>query len=266
MTSLTNRVAIVTGGAGGLGRSVVSRFVDAGAKVVFTDIKEDAGHSLCALLGSDAAFLPHDVSSRRDWDAVVEFAQSRFGPADILVNGAGVLDYATIVDMEEAVFDRLMAINVKGTFLGMQAVIPGMVAGKRGSIINLASTGAMLPTNGTGAYAASKAAVEAMSRAAAMELGPFSVRVNSVHPGGINTPMTNPEGMTPGEVNSLYGDIPLQRAGDPDEVARLILFLASDEASYCTGSQYVVDGGSLAGKYHAFLPGYPPQIFPGDKP
>lgn len=263
MTSLDNRVAIVTGGAGGMGHAVVKRFVEAGAQVVVTDIQEDAGRSLCSQLGEAVAFCPHDVSRRQDWDAVIEFTQSRFGPADILVNNAGLLHYATIANMDEAAFDRLMAINVKGTFLGMQAVIPGMVAGGRGSIINLASTGAMLPTNGTGAYAASKAAVEAMSRSAAMELGPYHIRVNSVHPGGINTPMTNPEGMGLSDVNSLYMDIPLQRAGRPDEVASLILFLASDDASYCTGSQFVVDGGSLAGKYHAFLPGAPAMTSTG---
>lgn len=257
MTTLANRVAIVTGGAGGMGSATAKRFVEAGAQVVITDLQEKAGRSLASSLGETAAFCRHDVTSRKDWDTVIKFAEDRFGPVDILVNNAGMLHYATIADMDEATFDRLLAINVKGVFLGMQAVIPGMVAGRRGCIINISSTGAMLPTNGTGAYAASKAAAEAMSRSAALELGPHGIRVNSVHPGGINTPMTNPDGMQPAEVDSLYTDIPLQRAGHPEEVANLTLFLASDEASYCTGTQFVVDGGSLAGKYHAFLPGAP---------
>tara|TARA_R110002110_G_scaffold409068_2_gene631117 strand:+ start:5118 stop:5867 length:750 start_codon:yes stop_codon:yes gene_type:complete len=247
-----------------MGGATAKRFVEAGARVVITDVQEQAGRTLASSLGKAAAYCRHDVSSREDWDAVIKFTQDHFGPADTLVNNAGLLQYATIADMDEADFDRLMAINVKGVFLGMQAVIAGMVAARRGCIINISSTGAMLPTNGTGAYAASKAAVEAMSRSAAMELGPHGIRVNSVHPGGINTPMTNPEGMASGEVDSLYTDIPMQRAGHPEEVANLTVFLASDEASYCTGTQFVVDGGSLAGKYHAFLPGAPATAFGGE--
>lgn len=257
MTRLESKVAIITGGAGGMGQATAKRFVEAGAKVVVTDIQDEAGRSFCSLLGDAGAYCPHDVTRPDDWRAVVEFAQARFGPIDILVNNAGLLLYATLAEMEEAAFDRLLQINVKGVFLGMQAVIPGMSERGQGSIVNVSSTGAMLPTNATGAYAASKAAVEAMSRSAALELGPLGIRVNTVHPGGINTQMTNPEGMDQGAVNALYSDIPMQRAGRSEEVANLTLFLASDDATYCTGGQYVVDGGSLAGKYHAFLPGAP---------
>lgn len=263
MTKLASRIAIVTGGARGMGQATSRKFVEAGARVVVTDIEVEAGLSFCAALGDAVAFCRHDVSRAEDWEAVLEFAETRFGSPDILVNNAGLLDYATIVDMAEDVFDRMVAVNLKGVFLGIRAVAPGMSARGRGSIINISSTGAMLPTNATGAYAASKAAVEALTRTAALELGPQGVRVNSVHPGGINTPMTNPGGMQADEVDALYADIPLQRAGIAEEVANMNLFLASDEASYCTGSQFVVDGGSLAGKYHAFLPGAPPA--PGEE-
>lgn len=265
MTRLKNRVAIITGGAGGMGKATAKRFVEEGAKVVITDLQEQAGQALSVELGDSSAFCLQDVSNRQDWDAVLQFTRERFGAVDILVNNAGLLQYSTIADMDEAAFDRLMAINVKGVLLGMQAVIPDMMAKQRGCILNVSSTGAMLPTNGTGAYAASKAAVEALSRSAALELGPHGIRVNSLHPGGINTPMTNPDAMQSGEVDNLYLDIPLQRAGHPEEVAALSLFLASDEASYCTGTQFVVDGGSLAGKYHAFLPGAPEKLFGEDK-
>ncbi len=236
MTKLANRVAIVTGGARGMGQATTRRFVEAGARVVVTDIQADAGRELCTSLGSAAEFCAHDVSRAEDWEAVVKFAETHFGPVDILVNNAGLLDYATLTDMDEAAFDRLMAVNLKGVFLGIKAVAPGMSARSRGCIINISSTGAMQPTNATGAYAASKAAVEALTRAAALELGPHGVRVNSVHPGGINTAMTNPDGMQTADVDALYADIPMQRAGNAEEVANMTLFLASDEASYCTGS------------------------------
>lgn len=254
---LSGRVAIITGGAGGMGAETARLFVAEGARVVVTDLNAQAGAALAAELGKDALFQEHDVTDPDQWQAVASLAMERFGAIDVLVNNAGILRYATIVDMSPEDFSAVMAVNVNSVFLGTRAMAPHMMRGRRGAIVNISSTGAMSATNATSAYAASKAAVQAFTKAAALELGPHGIRVNSVHPGGINTPMTNPDADPDAIVNQNYRDVPLQRAGRASEVAHLSLFLASDESSYCTGTDFVADGGFLAGRYYAFLPGAP---------
>ena len=229
------KVALVSGGASGMGAAHVRRLVEEGAKVVIGDIQEEPGRALADELGAAAIFVKLDVSRAEDWANAVEQAEQAFGPVTVLVNNAGILIFASIEDLTEADYRRVVDVNQVGTLLGMKAVIEPMKRSGGGSIVNISSTAGLYPFPDGTAYASSKFAVTGMTRVAAMDLGPHNIRVNSVHPGVIRTAMTKdfPEPTTQ----------PIGRAGRPEEVTAMVLFLASDEASFCTGSQYVVDGG-----------------------
>jgi 3alpha(or 20beta)-hydroxysteroid dehydrogenase len=247
MDRLKGKVAIVTGAARGMGESHARRFVAEGAKVILTDVREDAGSALARSLGPGAVFVRHDVSSWADWVAVVARAESAFGPVTALVSNAGVLGpVAKTADLTEEAYLKVCATNQHGVFLGMKAVIPSMLKAGGGSIVNISSIAGLAANYGfpNAAYVASKFAVRGMTKAAAIEYGPRGIRVNSVHPGFIQTPMmveaTDEKG------GDALGLIPLGRIADPSEVTNLVLFLASDEASYITGAEHVVDAGMLA--------------------
>jgi 3alpha(or 20beta)-hydroxysteroid dehydrogenase len=247
MPRLANKVAIITGAARGMGESHAMRFVAEGAKVILTDMREDAGAALAAKLGSNAVFVAQDVTKAADWARVVAKAEATFGPVNLLVNNAGVLGpVAKTVDISEEDYLKVCNINQHGVFLGMKAVIPSMIKAGKGSIVNISSIAGIVANYGFPnlAYVGSKFAVRGMTKAAAVEYGGKNIRVNSVHPGFIQTPMmveaTNEEG---GDALSM---IPLGRIADPSEVSNLVLFLASDEASYITGGEYVVDAGMIA--------------------
>jgi 3alpha(or 20beta)-hydroxysteroid dehydrogenase len=251
MGRLDGKVAIVTGGARGQGEAEVRLFAREGAKVVFGDVLDDLGEKVAADLGGNAVYRHHDVRDEDAWSSLVDETQQRFGTVDVLVNNAGVLDFGTMThETSLADYMRLIEINQVGPFLGMRAVIPVMLRAGRGSIVNISSTNGFSGYGGTIAYTASKFAVRGMTKTAALEYGKAGIRINSIHPGGIDTPMTRPEGlgeMTAEDQEAMYGSFALGRVGQPEEVANLALFLASDESSYCTGAEFLVDGGMLAG-------------------
>jgi 3alpha(or 20beta)-hydroxysteroid dehydrogenase len=257
MSRLKNKVAIITGGARGMGAATVRVFAAEGAKVVIADVLDQDGEKLAQELKDSAIFVHHDVTDENSWRAVIDKAVATFGPIDILVNNAGVLLFKTMADTTKADFDRVININLGGTFLGTKLVGEHMVARKRGSIVNISSADGMKGANGLGAYCASKWGIRGLTRVAAMEFGHKGVRVNSVHPGGIDTAMGNPYAEPKESVNKRYTMVPLQRVGEPDEVALTSLFLASDDSSYLCGAEIAVDGGMLTGQYYVGFPGAP---------
>ena len=247
MQRLAKKVAIITGAARGMGESHARRFVAEGAKVVLTDMREEAGAALAKELGGNALFIAQDVTKAADWARVVAKAEATFGPVDILVNNAGVLGpVAKTADISEEDYLKVCAINQHGVFLGMKAVLPSMIKAGKGSIVNISSIAGIVANYGFPnlAYVASKFAVRGMTKATAIEYGSKNIRVNSVHPGFIQTPMMVEA--TDDQGGDALGLIPLGRIADPSEVSNLVLFLASDEASYITGGEYVVDAGMTA--------------------
>ena len=251
MGRLDGKVALITGGARGMGKSHVRHFVAEGARVVFGDVRDDQGAYVAAKLGSESCrFLHHDVTSEADWDAAVALAMSAFGGLDVLVNNAGVLTFALIADMPLADFRRVLEVNAVGCWLGMKAVIGPMTKAGGGSIVNVSSIEGFTGAAGLSAYSASKFAIRGMTKAAAQELGPFGIRVNSVHPGGVLTRMVLEQADSGRDGEHFLGSLPLGRFAEPAEISRLVAYLASDESSYSTGSEFVADGGLLSG------PGY----------
>jgi len=251
MGRLDGKVALITGGARGMGKSHVRHFVAEGARVVFGDVLDDKGAYVAAKLGSGSCrYIHHDVTSEADWDAAVALAQSAFGGLDVLVNNAGVLMFAPIADMPLADFLRVLEVNAVGCWLGMKAVIGPMTKAGGGSIVNVSSIEGFTGAAGLSAYSASKFAVRGMTKAAAQELGQFGIRVNSVHPGGVLTRMIVDQANGGRDGARFLEGMPLGRFAEPAEISRLVAYLASDESSYSTGSEFVADGGVLSG------PGY----------
>ncbi len=255
MARLSSKVAIVTGGARGMGAATCRVFAAEGAKVVIADVLDADGEKLAKELG--ATYLHLDVTDEANWQKVIDKTVAAFKKIDVLVNNAGVLLFKTIVDTSKADFERVLAVNLVGTFLGTKLVGAHMVGKKRGSIINISSADGMKGANGLGAYCSSKWGIRGLTKVAAMEYGHKGVRVNSIHPGGIDTAMGNPYAEPKEKVNLRYAMVPLQRVGDPEEVARTSLFLASDDASYLCGAEIAVDGGMVTGQYYVGFPGAP---------
>ena len=241
---LAGKVAIVTGAARGMGEREARRFVAEGAQVVLTDVLDAELEAVAAELGDRARAVHHDVSSEADWAEVVDATVATFGHLDVLVNNAAIYHLSTIEDETYEGFQQLVAVNLGGTFLGIRAVIEPMRAGGGGSIVNISSTAGLFGYFAQGAYSAAKFGVTGLTKVAAIELGASGIRVNSVHPGPIATAML-PSGP---EYAGMFDAMPLARAGDPDEVAAMVVFLASDESSYVSGAQMVVDGGSTTGR------------------
>lgn len=244
---LQGKTAIVTGGARGIGAAISDLFVSEGASVVIADVLEDDGEVLASKLGDQASFIRHDVTDEASWLATVGHCASTFGPPDVLVNNAGVmvvgpLEQATVVD-----FTRAFSVNLLGVFLGIRSVIAPMRESGGGSIVTLSSVTGFSGGLNMGAYTASKAGNIALVRTAAMELGPYGIRVNAIVPGGIDTPMSRGPEFAAVDTEAVYGRIPMGRIGTAEEVASTALFLASDSSSYVTGAQFLVDGGMSAG-------------------
>lgn len=257
MKRLEGKVAIVTGGARGMGAATVRLFHEHGAKVAIADVLDAEGTALAQELGEGTGFYRLDVTDEQSWESTVAAVTADLGPVDILVNNAGVLLFRTLLDMPVSEFERVLKVNLVGEFLGIKAVAPGMIARGKGAIVNVSSVDGMKGANGLGAYASSKWGVRGLTKVAALELGHRGIRVNSVHPGGVDTVMTNHDGSSREKVNERFADVPLQRVGAPEEVAAATLFLASDEASYIAGAEVVVDGGMTAGFYYPGFPGAP---------
>ena len=243
-----------------MGAATARLFVAEGARVVITDLLDSEGEALARELGEAAAFQHHDVASEADWGKVVATALARFGGVDILVNNAGVLLMRALLDTSREDFERVLGINLVGAFLGIKAVAPKLIERGGGSIINVSSIDGLKGSNAVSAYSASKWGMRGLTKVAAMELGPRGVRVNSIHPGGIATPMTTRAGQTP-EVEAatrrFYKGVPIGRVGQPEEVARVSVFLASEDASYMCGAELAVDGGMSIGPYYMSQPGAP---------
>lgn len=255
MQRLANKIAIITGGARGMGAETCRLFVAEGATVVIADLLEAEGLALAEELGQAASFHRLDVSNEDNWQQLVNETAQRFGRIDVLVNNAAVLVFGTIEQLAKADFERALAVNLTGTFLGIHTVAPIMREQRAGSIVNISSVDGLRGVNALAAYVASKWGVRGLTKVAALELGPHGIRVNSVHPGGVDTQMSNPTGASREELAGQYRQVPLQRIGAPEEIARATLFLASDDASYCNGSELSVDGGAAAGFYYEGLPG-----------
>ena len=247
---LKGKVALITGGARGMGAVEAELFVSEGAKVVITDVRENEGRDTAQRIspdGSQCIFLVHDVTSELDWETVVSTTVQTFGRLDVLINNAGIFEAGNVLDTKLDDFKRTTEINQYGVFLGMRAAAHVMTKQKSGSIINLSSIAGIQGAPGFIAYAASKWAVRGMTRSAAKELAPFGIRVNSIHPGLINTLMLKTiDDLGEGIRQQLDQATPLGREGEAIEIAQMALFLASDESSYATGGEFVVDGGRTA--------------------
>ena len=247
---LEGKVAIISGGARGMGAAEAKLFAREGAKVIICDVLEDEGRQTEAEInevGGDAVFVKLDVTSQDEWENAVNTAIERFGKLDILVNNAGIIVQSTIEDMTVELWDKVMDVNAKGVFLGTKTAIPHMKEVGGGSIVNISSiSGIVGQDNVNAGYNASKGAVRIFTKAAAVQYAKENIRVNSIHPGPIATPMTAEGRADPERVALTAERTPLGRYGEPEEGANAVLFLASNEASYVTGSEIVVDGGYTA--------------------
>lgn len=244
---LAGKVAVISGGSRGMGLSHTRAFLDQGASVVAFDLNEDAGQSLVEEYGADRiVFLHGDVRTARDWSRVVQAGVEQFGAINVLVNNAGISPLQRLESVTEADYRRVIDINQVGTFLGMQAVIPAMRESGGGSIVNIASTAAIVGFADIFPYVASKWAVRGMTKAAALELVDYGIRVNAVCPGDTDTPMIRENAETPSASMPPAEDLPFGRWARSEEISAAVVFLASDESSYMSGTELVVDGAFTA--------------------
>jgi 3alpha(or 20beta)-hydroxysteroid dehydrogenase len=262
MGRLDGKIAIITGAARGMGEASARLFVAEGASVLLTDVLDAEGVAVAAELGETAKYQQLDVTDEAAWGVALKVAVAEFGTPDVLVNNAGVLRFGPLLTTDVAELRTILDINLIGPFLGMKVIGAAMTAAGRGSIVNISSTGGMVGMSTIGAYVSSKWGLRGLTKTAAIEFGPLGVRVNSVHPGGVTTAMVGVsppalvEPPAPGKAETdpalaaadrMAEHQPVPRLGRPVEIARAVVFLASDESSYCTGAEFVVDGGSIAG-------------------
>lgn len=262
MGRLDGKIAVITGAARGMGEATARLFVAEGARVLLTDVLDGEGHAVAASLGDNARYVHLDVTDEGGWHEVLAVAIDTFGVPDVLINNAGVLVAGSVLATDREAFDLALTVNVVGPFLGMKVIGAAMAGAGHGSIVNVSSTGGMVGMSFIPAYVASKWALRGLSKSVAIELGARGVRVNSLHPGGVATVMAGGDAHVMGDppapgavepdaalraLDERSATQPIARIGRPIEIARLALFLASDESSYCTGSEFVADGGAIAG-------------------
>lgn len=240
-----DKVVLISGAARGMGADEARSFAKAGAKVVLGDVQDDAAGALAQDLGESAMAVHLDVSKTADWEAAVAAATERFGRIDALVNNAGILRFSDIEACSDEEWEQVLGINLGGTFKGIRAVIPAMKAAGGGSIVNISSTAGLKGFGGVPAYISSKFGVRGLTKAAAIELAPFNIRVNSVHPGNIDTEMVE-------DLYPNFNHVPMKRLGRPQEISNLVMYLASDASSFSTGAEFVADGGETGGMPNLF--------------
>ena len=248
MGALDGKVALITGAARGQGAAEARLFVERGAKVMMTDVLDEEGAQVAAEIGDSAAYMRLDVTSEQGWKDVVSATVEKFGKLNVLVNNAGIITPA--VEVHETSLEdyrKVIDINQIGVFLGMREVVEPMKNSGSGSIINISSIDGLTGMYGASAYCASKFAVRGMTKVAALELGKYGIRVNSLHPGGVKTKILDDINLTEAQAEEAFKASPLGRIGKSEEMATLAAYLASDDASYSTGSEFVADGGLTAG-------------------
>ncbi|MEH6542302.1 MAG: glucose 1-dehydrogenase [Porticoccaceae bacterium] len=248
MTDLTGKVALVTGAARGQGAAEAILFAERGAKVMVCDVLDDEGKKLAAEIGDSAAYMRLDVTREEDWKEVVAATVKKFGKLNVLINNAGIITVPKVMaETSTADYQKVINVNQLGVFLGMRSVAGAMKDSGGGSIINISSIDGLVGMYGAAAYVASKFAVRGMTKVAALEMGRDNIRVNSIHPGGVATKILDDTGLTQDEAGEVFKSVPLGRIGQPREMATLAAYLASDDSSYSTGSEFVADGGMTAG-------------------
>jgi 3alpha(or 20beta)-hydroxysteroid dehydrogenase len=243
-------VALISGGSRGQGAAEARRFVEEGASVVIGDVLDEEGEAVAESVGDACTYVHLDVTEIDQWEAAVAGAEERFGRLDVLVNNAGILKFGTIESTSVEDFMAVFRVNTLGTFLGMKAAVPALKRAGGGSIVNISSIEGLRGMRGTVPYTESKFAVTGLTKSAALELARHGIRVNSVHPGAVLTPMTADLGDM-SEINKRF--VPLGRACTSEEVADLVVYLACPESSYCTGAEFVIDGGVTAGSMFAAM-------------
>ncbi|MYY87511.1 MULTISPECIES: glucose 1-dehydrogenase [unclassified Streptomyces] len=239
---LDGKVVLITGAGRGQGAAEARLFAAAGARVVVTDVREDEGREVAGSLGGRGLFVRHDVADAESWASAVAEALGAFGRLDVLVNNAALWRTASVEDETYGNFEALLRVNLLGPFLGIQAVLPALKEAGGGSVVNVSSTAGLVGVPGHAAYGSTKFGLRGLTRSAALDLAKYRVRVNSVHPGAVDTPM-----ISAASAGRDWSHLPLGRMGRPEEVGELVLFLASDASSYVTGAEFTVDGGSTTG-------------------
>lgn len=243
MGRVSGKVAIVTGAARGMGAAHARRLAEEGAKVMLTDVLDSEGECVAKAIGENARYMHQDVTQEAEWQRVIAATEAAFGPVSVLVNNAGILMIGPTESFEESVYRRVIDINQVSVFLGMKLVIPSMKRAGGGSIINISSGAGITGISHSMAYCASKFAVRGMTKSAAIELAPYNIRVNSIHPGLIRTSMIAITPESEATLSAAAAATPANRLGEPEEVANIMLLLASDETRFSTGAEFVVDGG-----------------------
>jgi len=244
---LDGKVALISGAARGMGASEARLFATEGAEVVLGDVLDEDGAKVASEIGERASYVHLDVTSEESWLAAVAHARERFGKLDVLVNNAGILRFNAIENTPLEEYEAVIRVNQVGCFLGMKSAIPALRDAGGGAIVNISSAAGLEAMPGIVSYCSSKFAVRGMTKVAALEFGAHAVRVNSVHPGGTNTPMVAMGDFSEAEKEGYEPPQPIKRVAEPEEIAELVLWLASDASSYCTGAEFVIDGGLTAG-------------------